>query len=97
MLVVGKRLKKRHNLKDDVRQSLYDECNIWMRAVNSKGTTFLGGDSPNLADLSAYGVLSSIEGCDAFTDLLNNTNIGKWYEPMKQVVNSRRGNVKAVP
>lgn len=34
MYLVGKRLRKRHNLKNDVRQSLYDECNLWVRELN---------------------------------------------------------------
>nr|CAD7411579.1 unnamed protein product [Timema poppensis] len=33
MWLIGKRLKKRHNLKDDVRVSLYDECNNWLKAL----------------------------------------------------------------
>ncbi|KAG8283338.1 hypothetical protein J6590_018930 [Homalodisca vitripennis] len=80
-----------HNLKDDVRQSLYDECNYWMKAVQKKNTPFLGGKQPNLGDLAVYGVLSSIEGCDAFQDLLENTKIGNWYWPMKQLVQSNTG------
>lgn len=51
----------------------------------------MGGDSPNLADLAVYGVLSSIEGCDAFKDLLNKTKIGAWYFAMKENVQEHRG------
>ncbi|XP_050508455.1 prostaglandin E synthase 2 [Diabrotica virgifera virgifera] len=91
MWLIGKRLKKRHNLKDDVRQSLYDECNYWLRAVKSKGGQFMGGQTPNLADLAVYGVLSSIEGCLAFKDLLNNTKIGPWYFGMKQCISEHEG------
>jgi len=47
-------------LKDNVRQSLYDECNIWIKAVEQNGGKFMGGDKPNLADLAVYGILSSI-------------------------------------
>ena len=36
MWLLGKRLKKRHNLKDDVRQSFYDQCNHWMKALSRK-------------------------------------------------------------
>lgn len=49
MYFVGKRLKRKHNLKDEVRLSFYDECNTWVR--NLKGKTFAGGEQPNLADL----------------------------------------------
>ncbi|KAJ8970579.1 hypothetical protein NQ314_001103 [Rhamnusium bicolor] len=91
MWLIGKRLRKRHNLKQDVRESLYDECNKWIRAINAKGTKFMGGNQPNLADLAVYGVLSSIEGCIAFNDIISRTNIGKWYYPMKQAVTQHQG------
>ena len=81
----------RHNLKGEVRESLYDECNYWLKAIKSKRTKYMGGDSPNLADLAVYGVLSSIEGCDAFKDLLSATKIGEWYFSMKENVQEHRG------
>ncbi|XP_064616162.1 prostaglandin E synthase 2-like [Liolophura sinensis] len=90
MYFVGKILKKRHSLKDDVRSSLYDQCKEWTAAIGNK-KPFMGGDQPNLADLSVYGVLNSIEGCDAFQDVLQNTKIGPWYERMKKVVSHHGG------
>ncbi len=83
----------RHNLKDNVRESLYDECKRWLNEVNKKGK-FAGGTCPNLADLAVYGVLSSIEGCQAFKELLQNTSIGTWYNNMKEVVQSHEGITK---
>lgn len=91
MWLIGKRLKKRHRLKDDVRQSLYDEANYWLRAIRARGTMFMGGDKPNLSDLAVYGILKSIEGCDAFQDLLNNTKIGNWYTAMREQVETHSG------
>ena len=38
-----------------------------------------------------YGVISAIEGLDAFNDLMKNTDIGPWYQRMKQQVNSHAG------
>lgn len=76
MYVIAKRLKKRHSLTDDVRQHLYDACNRWTRALDKKKTKFLGGKQPNLADLSLFGALSSVEGSAAFRDVLDNTQIG---------------------
>lgn len=81
----------RYNLKDDVRLSLYEECDKWIAAVKQTGLPFLGGTKPNLADLSVYGVLSSIEGCDAFSDLLLNCGISEWYLAMKDAVQNHRG------
>lgn len=91
MWLIGKRLKKRHNLKDDVRQSLYDDCNHFARAVKLKGTPFIGGSEPNLADLAVYGVLNAIEGCDAFQDVLEKTRIRTWFFAMKALVKSNAG------
>lgn len=91
MWMISKRLKKRHNLKDDVRQSLYDELNTWIRSINKRGTTFMGGDKPNLADLAVYGILKSIEGCGAFKDALDNTKLSKWYDAMIKEVETHSG------
>lgn len=62
MYVISKRLKKRHHLSDDPRQSLYREVSFFVNAVKNKGTPFLGGSEPNLADLAIYGCVSSIAG-----------------------------------
>ncbi|KAG7313230.1 hypothetical protein JYU34_000329 [Plutella xylostella] len=93
MFFIAKRLKTRHHLKDDVRLSLYDAANKWTRELSKKGTKFHGGDQPNLADVSVFGVLSSIEGCQAFNDLREHTQIGQWYDDIKEVIHRRRGQV----
>ncbi|CAG9781865.1 unnamed protein product [Diatraea saccharalis] len=94
MWIIAKRLKKRHNITD-ARQSLYNAANEWTAAVKKRGR-FLGGDEPNLADVSVYGVLSSIEGCQAFKDLKANTDIGKWYNDVKNAIEMRTGKVIAI-
>ena len=43
----------RWKLKDNERQSLYDCCNKWTKAIG-KHRTFMGGEKPNLADLVLY-------------------------------------------
>jgi len=80
-------------LKDEVRLSLYDESNFWLKQLKKQNTPFLGGKEPNLADLAVFGVLNSIEGCDAFKDLETNTKIGPWYYGMKAAVKDRVGQV----
>lgn len=90
MWMIAKRLKKRYALKDDVRESLYDNCRQWTKAIG-KNRQFMGGDKPNLADLSVFGVLSSIEGCTAFNDLLENTSIKPWYFAVKECCQSHAG------
>jgi len=90
MYFIGKRLKKKYGLKPDVRESLYDACNEWIRG---KGThrTFMGGEKPNLADLAVYGVLTSFEGTQAFADTLQNTAIGPWFFATKEAVRCHLG------
>ncbi len=50
MFVLSKRLKKKYQLQDDVRESLYAFCAEWVEAVG-KDRKFMGGGKPNLADL----------------------------------------------
>ncbi|KRZ76697.1 Epoxide hydrolase 1, partial [Trichinella papuae] len=56
MFFVSKQLRKRHKLKSDVRESLYDCCNEWLKAIGPD-RKFMGGDRPNLADLAMYGAI----------------------------------------
>nr|AVY03799.1 prostaglandin E synthase [Scylla olivacea] len=91
MYIIGKNLKRRHQLHDDVRESFYEEVNVWLKALKKKGTRFMGGDVPNLSDLSVYGVLTAVEGCDAFQDVKKNTKISQWFESMTEVVKQHGG------
>lgn len=92
MYLISKRLKKKHQLSDDVRSHLYDACDGWMGALAKKKTKFMGGNKePNLADLAVFGVLSSMEGCLAFKDCLENTRIGDWFYEVKVKVDANRG------
>jgi microsomal prostaglandin-E synthase 2 len=50
MYLIGKRLKKKHHLTDDVRESLYNSSRHWLKAIG-KDRKFMGGNTPNLADL----------------------------------------------
>ena len=62
-----------------------------MAQVKKRGGKFHGGDQPDLADLAVYGCLGAIAGCEAFADALANTNIGKWYDRMKEAVTKKQG------
>ena len=91
MWLIGKRLKYKYGLDQDVRESLYMDCRTWMSAVKKRGGKFHGGDEPDLADLAVYGCLGAIAGCEAFADALANTNIGDWYGRMKDAVIKKQG------
>lgn len=93
MYLIAKRLTKKHNLGDDPRAHLYKACDKWTKALEKKKTKFMGGqDEPNLADLAVFGCLCSFEGCRAFKDILDNTQIGHWFYEVKAKVESNRGN-----
>ncbi|XP_055707647.1 prostaglandin E synthase 2 [Phlebotomus papatasi] len=91
MWAISKRLKKRHDLSDDVRGHIYDALDKWTDAVENKKTPFLGGKKPNLADLAVFGILSSMEGCRAFSDCLENTRIAGWFYAVKEQILRNRG------
>nr|XP_027326904.1 prostaglandin E synthase 2 [Anas platyrhynchos] len=85
MFFISKRLKKRHNLRDDVRQDLYEAVDEWVKAIG-KHRLFMGGNQPNLADLAVYGVLRVMEGLEAFDDMMVHTKIQPWYQRMEEVI-----------
>ncbi|XP_056394703.1 prostaglandin E synthase 2 isoform X2 [Hyla sarda] len=85
MFFIGKRLKIRHNLQDDVRQDLYEAANTWVAAVG-KNRKFLGGAQPNLADLAVYGVLRVMEDLQSFDDMMANSKIKPWYQRMTKAI-----------
>jgi len=92
MYFIGRRLKKRHHLEEDVRQSLYNEANKWTTEIRKrKQGPFMGGETPNLGDLSMYGVLTAIEGCEAFQDMMQNTKISPWFHLMQKQVKGKAG------
>lgn len=93
MWAIGKLLKRRYHLTDDVRSHIYEACKEVTNQLDKQNSRFLGGKEPNLADISAYGVLNSMEGCDAWKDCLSNTKIGNWFSAMKEKVDRNRGSV----
>ena len=79
------KLKKKYGIPDDgERQALYDAVAEWTGTL--QGRSFLGGAAPNLADVSVFGVLRSLEGYPTFDDMVANTDILPWYERMAAVV-----------
>ncbi|ALC44860.1 Su-P-, partial [Drosophila busckii] len=91
MWAIAKLLKRRHALTDDVRSHMYDALDKWTKAIKKQNTKFMGGKQPGLSDLAVFGVLSSMEGCQTFKDCLQNTNIGKWFFDVKEIVDKNRG------
>lgn len=89
MYQISKRLKKRHNIEDE-RKAMFDACNKWMDAKGPH-RKFMGGDQPNLADLSLYGAINSFVGCRTFKEMKEQTKIGEWYDAVHQAVTQKQG------
>lgn len=70
------RLKKKYKIEGEPRAELYACINQWVDALGER--RFMGGDVPNLADLSTFGAIRSVNGTDTFMDLMHTTDIGKW-------------------
>ena len=75
-LCAAGRLKKKYKVIGEPREVLYADAEHWVAALGDR--PFMGGEAPNLADLSVFGVVRSITGTDTFMDLLHNTSISKW-------------------
>jgi microsomal prostaglandin-E synthase 2 len=58
MYIIANRNKKKYDI-EDARVSLYEAMNEWLVAVGDND--FLGGTSPNTADVSVFGVIRSVE------------------------------------
>jgi glutathione S-transferase len=57
----------------DLRSALYADVDAFVSAL--RGRDFLGGPSPNLADLSMFGVLRAVAGTPAYNDVVLNTKV----------------------
>ena len=92
--VCAGRLKKKYGIFGDEREELYTTARDWVNALGQRD--FLGGEQPNLADLSVFGVCRAVTGTDTFMDLMHNTDISLWYERMMGVVGGELQNSGSV-
>ncbi|XP_076922835.1 uncharacterized protein LOC143584743 [Bidens hawaiensis] len=83
MYFVSKKLKKKYNITDE-RKALYEAAETWVDALD--GRDFLGGLTPNLADLAVFGVLRPIRYLRSGKDMVEHTRIGDWYTRMENAV-----------
>ena len=61
MYGISGKLIKKYGIEGDLREALLAAANRWTDAVG-QDRTFMGGETPNLADLSMFGVIRSITG-----------------------------------
>lgn len=78
-------LKKRHGIEDE-RLELYKALEDWMEN-GVGGAAFCGGDVPNVADISVFGVLRAVKTFETFEDALANVkSVEGWYRRMEKEV-----------
>jgi microsomal prostaglandin-E synthase 2 len=80
-------LKKRHGIEDE-RASLFEETRKWMsEGVGKSGGKFCGGDAPNIADISMFGVFRAVKTFQTFKDVCEEVpELVPWYERMQKAV-----------
>lgn len=93
MYMVAKRSKKKYNISEP-RKELVEALEHWTnQGLLKEGGRFHGGEvEPDIADITVYGVLRSIDGnYDTWFDLKekefkNSDHFWKWYEDMDATV-----------
>ncbi|KAI9910554.1 hypothetical protein PsorP6_011038 [Peronosclerospora sorghi] len=80
MYWIAKQSKKKYGIEDE-RQALYSALNSWVEAIGEE-RVFLGGEEPNLADLSVFGVLRAMHGLETYNDIMRETKIEPWFTNM---------------
>ncbi|KAF5837234.1 glutathione S-transferase [Dunaliella salina] len=95
MWQVGKKMPAKYGIQGDLREVLYQECNKLVDAM--QGAPFLGGTSPNLGDLSAFGVLRAVQHTPTFEDAMANSKVKPWFERMEQQVGPSQRVERAAP
>jgi len=88
MYAIAKRYNKKFNFAEE-RQELKQNCDKWAEE-GLDGKKFHGGQTPSLADLSVYGVISAVEGLDTFDEIMKNEVVKVWYNNVKSLAKSAR-------
>ncbi len=83
MTLVAKKIKKREQI-DDPDHFLKQKAEEWVHGLGSKN--FMGGASPNGADLAVFGITRSVSGLRAGNLLEENAAFAGWMQRMKNQV-----------
>uniref|UniRef100_A0A7S1CY25 GST N-terminal domain-containing protein n=1 Tax=Cyclophora tenuis TaxID=216820 RepID=A0A7S1CY25_CYCTE len=89
MYMAASRVKKKYNIEDE-RKALEEALQVWYNeALNRDEKQFASGANvPNLADLTVYGTLRSVEGLEAHDTFVRNGPVSDWYQRMKEQTNN---------
>lgn len=77
MWAAASRIKKKYGI-DDEREALTSAALKWSAQIQGEHP-FLGGEEPNLGDLSVFGCLRAIEGLPAHDEILSAAPVRNWY------------------
>merc|ERR1712232_1427128 len=81
MWLANGKLKKKYNITDE-RGQLSEALSRWTSAIGDG--PFLKGSSICLADVAVYGVISSIRGLSAYTEMLkSNPALAAWIDQVR--------------
>lgn len=76
MTLVAKKIKTREGITDP-KEFLVAKSQEWVQGL--AGRPFMGGDTPNGADLAVYGISRSVQGLQAGIILNENKTFSDWY------------------
>lgn len=86
MYMIGRKLKTKYGI-DDERIAIDNALKEWTDAIEERGSHFLAGEKPGVADLSVYGVLKAIETFDTFAHVRKeNPDLANWFDRTKLAV-----------
>lgn len=90
MTFVARKLKARHMTGDgDERAHLVRALNEFADGALAGGRAFAGGDAPNAADVSLFGILRAIRTLRTFEDVMradSGCRLRPWYDRMQRAV-----------
>jgi microsomal prostaglandin-E synthase 2 len=86
MRLANGKIKKKYNIEDE-RSALMDVVDEWVRD-GLAGKNFHGGEAPDLADVSVFGCLKSIQSFTTFASLVGEADRSflVWFNRMKQEI-----------
>lgn len=81
------KIKKKYGLEDE-RAALWEALDEFINKLNAEShKKYLGGDSPNLGDVSIFGVLSAAEDLKLFHEMMaRNERLGIWMSDMANTI-----------
>jgi microsomal prostaglandin-E synthase 2 len=88
MTLVAKKIKKREQIQDP-GLFLKEKINEWVEGL--AGRPFMGGQTPNGADLAVVGIMQSVAELPAGKPLQENQEFDAWMKRLHQTFQTQKG------